>query len=650
MKIVLVNWAPIWDGASFGGGVNGYVQSLALELVRRGHDVTSLFGGLVYVDPPTGPFIRRHDDWLGIRILEVVNSPVLAPSFSQFREPLGEVAQPALERLVGQTFRHLRPDVIHFHNLEGFSAGCIRHAREAAPRARVLFSLHNYHTLCPQVTLTRDHRWACHDFDSGHACEGCVKAPEPAAVRAERLAEFQHRHAESIVHHRASLRQAWGSLKHELSWPKRLVVKSAGVVRALARVRAAAQREAGGLVLPGRPVRDQRDMLVPRSVPVPEFRGQGPALLAARAGAAPKDRRDLPVLNVIQPQSCSREANAYGVRRREMVAALGTCDEVLAVSTFVARKFQSMGVPARRLRVVPIGTRAGEIVTRRPELCFQPPTFARAPGRPVRLVFLGYNHFNKGLPLLADALDLLTPEQLARIDLSIFALGGETIEHRFRALEPRLAKLTLRHGYQPDDLPLCLSGKDLTYVGSTWWDPAPQTVFESFACGVPVLGADLGGIPDFVHHGVNGLLFRGDDSGHLAETLRSVLDDPTQLDRLRRGVRPHKGMAEHAEELERLYAGRESALSHERSDRTSPLEAAPAQRAPNRPGAPSLDPLSPESRPLPSGHPVQPAHRHRPSDRSAAAGPHAVPGGPHPAASPLPPAPAAPADGGQGDA
>jgi glycosyltransferase involved in cell wall biosynthesis len=559
MRVVLVNWAPIWEGAAVGGGVNGYCQSLALALVERGHEVTSLFGGLVYVEGLPEAVVRRHDDWLGIRVFEVINSPVLAPSIAQFKDPLGEVRQPVLERAVGALFRALRPDVVHWHNLEGFSAGCVAAAREAG--ARVVFSLHNYHALCPQVTLTRDHRWACHDFDAGHACIGCVGAEDPATERRRRAAEFQARHEDSLDRARARLRAEWGSFKHELSWPKRLLVKGSRVVRAWRDVRRLRAGPDGGLHVPGRPLSSDAvatGPLPPRAGA--ESRGQAAAILADSASPERPDPRDRPVLNVIQPPSSRREPNEYGLRRRELVRMLAGCDRVLAVSSFVARTFESMGVPAEVLRVMPIGTRMNRIVARHPELTFAPPPWT-GPGaradRPVRLTFLGFNHFNKGLPLLADALERLDPARLGRLDLSIYARGGETIEWRFRRLQPRLAALTMTHGYSPNDVPWCLGGRDLAYVGSTWWDPAPQTVFEAFACGVPVLGADVGGIPDFVHEGVNGLLFRGNDAADLARRLREVLDAPATLDRLRRGVRPPKDITEHARELERVYAGRD---------------------------------------------------------------------------------------------
>jgi glycosyltransferase involved in cell wall biosynthesis len=272
-----------------------------------------------------------------------------------------------------------------------------------------------------------------------------------------------------------------------------------------------------------------------------------------------RDARDVPVLNIVEPERSNRPPTVYARRREAMVGALAGCDSVLAVSRFVARKYEAAGVPRRLIRTMPIGSRIHEVIRQNPDVMFDPPPLRNAAGeaRAVRVAFLGFNHFNKGLPLLADALELMSPERLRGIDLSVFANGGESIEWRFKRMEPRLGKLRMIHGYQFHDIPWCLGGIDLTYVGSTWWDPAPQTVFESFACGVPVLGAELGGIPDFVIDGVNGVLFRGNDAADLARRLGGIVDEPEMLLALRRNVRPPKDMAAHVVELEGVYGGEE---------------------------------------------------------------------------------------------
>jgi glycosyltransferase involved in cell wall biosynthesis len=539
MKIVLVNWARIWEGAEHGGGVNVYAQQLALELTRRGHDVMWLSSGVAYVPAPLSAApgecrVRRHDDWRSVRTFEVINSPVVAPGPCQFRDPLGEVSSPELEREITRFFHLVEPDIVHFHNIEGFSAGCVAAAKTASPTwpgAKVVFSLHNYHTICPQVYLMQGGRRACHDFDNGHACTGCIDAPEPDAEKRMRAAAYASR------------------LPAEPAPETEKEKKPSGVLAGLF-VRGRAQPIVGP-PLPGYPVENFADTL-------PQKQGARAAEESTdrvAAPFAPESAEWTPLSNDIPAASDNARApNDFGRRRRAMVDMLSRCDRAVAVSDFVRRKFQSLGVNPGVLRTLAIGSRMPEMTERCPELRFSPPPFDAASPRPIRAVFMGYNNFYKGLPMLCDSLELLTPEYLGRIHLSVYAKAVEEIEWRLRRLEARLAGLVVQSGYRYDEVPRILSGKDFGLVPSVWWDNGPQTVMEYLSCGLPVVGARLGGVPDLVTHGVNGLLFTGNDRFDLARTLVGIIHDPTQLFTLRANVRAPKAMTAHSAEVEALYA------------------------------------------------------------------------------------------------
>jgi hypothetical protein len=473
MRMVIVNWARIEDGAARGGGVNGYCQGLAVEMARRGHEVISLSSGTAFEqDRPgsVGPCrIRERGHWEGIRRAEVVNSRVLAPSLAQFREPQTEVDSPELELAFAAWVRDLSPDVIHFNNIEGLSAGCVTAARDAG--VRTVYSLHNYHTLCPQVYLMQGHRRPCMSFDNGHACVNCITTIDPGAER-ERLAAGE----------------------------------------------------------PSPPPIQRSPFLPPppwETINLPAWQ---------------------PLANVAGPDlPTAREPNVYARRREAMISMLNSCGRVLAVSEFVRRKFEAMGV--RNIRTLHVGTRMSEL------------SAAASPWTPslrghVRLAFVGYNNWYKGLPMLCDSLELLTPEYLSRVHLTVLALNLGVSIPQLRRLEPRLAGLRIKEGYRYEDLPEELSEVDLGVVPSVWWDNAPQTVMEFHACGIPVIGAELGGIPDFVRDGVNGLLFRGNDRWDLARRLAEVIRRPGVLAELRGTVRPPKTMAQHGTELEREYQDR----------------------------------------------------------------------------------------------
>jgi glycosyltransferase involved in cell wall biosynthesis len=54
-------------------------------------------------------------------------------------------------------------------------------------------------------------------------------------------------------------------------------------------------------------------------------------------------------------------------------------------------------------------------------------------------------------------------------------------------------------------------------------------VLESIACGTPVVGFDVGGIPDMVRPGITGLLAPAQDSEALSAAIVELLYDPGRL-------------------------------------------------------------------------------------------------------------------------
>ncbi|GJQ30516.1 MAG: hypothetical protein HBSAPP03_24000 [Phycisphaerae bacterium] len=514
MRILLVNWARLPDGPLEGGGVNGYCGQLAVEFTRQGHQVAYLSSGQTYTRGPDNAIspcrTRRLPDFQGIQVFDVINSPVLSPGPCQARDPAAEVSSPPLEAELSRFVALFRPDIVHLHNVEGLSAGSFAALRSSG--AKVVFSLHNYHTVCPQVYLMHKGMTPCRNFDAGRACVGCTPDFDPVAERFQRAGPpIDLLPAPPSPPTRPSLLALFAK---PVPSPPLAPPPSAPP-------------------LPGAPVETVADLAAPIDAP------QRPA---------PSTVSDLaPLDNDPSPDPWPEaEENDYARRRRAFVHALSTCDTVLAVSEFVRRKFIALGVRPKVIRTLHIGTRMTDLAL---------PPAPMPPPDPFRIAFVGYHNHFKGLHCLLDALDLLPDSDLARIDLLVSAKAVSSIEPRLQAMRPRLARLSVEHGYRYENLPHLLRDRHCGIVPSVWWDNGPQTVLEFLACGVPVLGADLGGIPDFITHERNGLLFRGNDRHALAASISRLLNDPGLIARLRSGVTPPKSMQDHANELLTLYAG-----------------------------------------------------------------------------------------------
>ncbi len=77
---------------------------------------------------------------------------------------------------------------------------------------------------------------------------------------------------------------------------------------------------------------------------------------------------------------------------------------------------------------------------------------------------------------------------------------------------------------------------DYLIVPSIWQEPLGMVIPESFAYGVPVLAARVGGIPEMVENGHNGYLFEPNDSTALEKLIETVMADRASYPRLSSGA------------------------------------------------------------------------------------------------------------------
>ena len=68
-------------------------------------------------------------------------------------------------------------------------------------------------------------------------------------------------------------------------------------------------------------------------------------------------------------------------------------------------------------------------------------------------------------------------------------------------------------------------------------DNLPNTVLEAMAAGTPVIGSDVGGIPDMVRPGETGWLHENDNADSLAQKIREALSQRDRWPTLQRRAR-----------------------------------------------------------------------------------------------------------------
>ncbi|HET6848292.1 MAG TPA: glycosyltransferase [Gaiellales bacterium] len=181
----------------------------------------------------------------------------------------------------------------------------------------------------------------------------------------------------------------------------------------------------------------------------------------------------------------------------------------------------------------------------------------RQPGRAgdeLTVGFFGSAYPHKGPSLLVEAAQRCATE----VRVQIHGDAPEAFEQHLRSLDQR-GVVELCGAFSHEQLAERLAGVDVAVVPSLWWDCAPLVVAECMAGGVPVLASRMGGIPDFVRDGVDGLLFDGRDADDLAVALDRLSSEPGLLEQLQAGVEPPRRFADYIDELERIYRGERAA-------------------------------------------------------------------------------------------
>jgi glycosyltransferase involved in cell wall biosynthesis len=77
---------------------------------------------------------------------------------------------------------------------------------------------------------------------------------------------------------------------------------------------------------------------------------------------------------------------------------------------------------------------------------------------------------------------------------------------------------------------------DICVVPSICYDNSPVVVYECFFHGVPVIGSRIGGIPELVKEGYNGILFEAGNANELKTVLIRLMNNPDEVKNLSEGA------------------------------------------------------------------------------------------------------------------
>ena len=228
-------------------------------------------------------------------------------------------------------------------------------------------------------------------------------------------------------------------------------------------------------------------------------------------------------------------------------AALRRAERIFCPSAYLRDVALGWGLDPHRVSVLPNPA---------PEVPALPPREALRgelgldPGAAV-LAFAGRLGPQKSLGTLLEAL-----ERVPEVVLVVAGDGPERtpLEQRARslALDDRVRFL----GSVPRDVVLRLFRAADASVLPSAWENFPHTVVEALAVGCPVLATRVGGVPEVVRDGENGLLVTPRDAAALASAIERLFADPALRATL--AAAAPASVAGHTEEA--VFSAIESAL------------------------------------------------------------------------------------------
>lgn len=209
--------------------------------------------------------------------------------------------------------------------------------------------------------------------------------------------------------------------------------------------------------------------------------------------------------------------------------AIGSCRKLIAVSADSARKLARLA-PASEIVTIPNAIRAKA-------LDFPAERF-KGRKAPHRILFVGAMGKLKGERDLADAIRILAA---TRDDLRVTFLGfgGDDFRNYCRKIGidrfvefigPVSAAERTEHFERADIF--CLP---------TYAEAMPMSVIEAMAAGLPVVSTTVGGIPELISNGREGVLLTPGDAVKLADCLERLLGDDAMRLEMGRAARQKAG-------------------------------------------------------------------------------------------------------------
>lgn len=136
-------------------------------------------------------------------------------------------------------------------------------------------------------------------------------------------------------------------------------------------------------------------------------------------------------------------------------------------------------------------------------------------GRGDYFLYFGRLSHEKGVELVIDSF-----KQLPSAKLKVVGTGPIVSELKQKAVGcDNIEFVGFKHGEELHNL---IHNSQFVILPSQWYENNPMTIVEAYSFGTPVIGSDLGGIPEIIKDGATGFVFKHGDTESLSDAIRTA--------------------------------------------------------------------------------------------------------------------------------
>lgn len=231
-------------------------------------------------------------------------------------------------------------------------------------------------------------------------------------------------------------------------------------------------------------------------------------------------------------------------RSKYVSKVISEVDLFISPSNFLRDKFLEFGIPRNKIIYSPYGVdhSSFQLINKIKTDLF-------------RLGYIGTLLPMKGLTILIEAFKRIKCKNIKLIIFGrLFPYTGyegyvKFLEHSFR----KDKRIEFMGEFDNKNVGTVFNNFDILVVPSLWPENSPFVIQEAFLARKPVIASRIGGIPELITEGVNGLLFNPADPNDLHEKIQYLIENPGIIEKFRENTPMLKNIEDNAKDMENIY-------------------------------------------------------------------------------------------------